>query len=198
MLRRSLLLLLTLAALAVPQVFAQTARSNQSLMPGVDPALLKGMRYRLPTDEEWSRAVGLPDEDGATPKERSGNSNGNHPWGTGFPPSKGKVGNYADEAFHEKFPNEKNWIEGYSDGYATTSPVGSFPPNAYGLFDMGGNVWQWCDDLFEPGGTEYVLRGASWNNHDVTGLLSSSRYHGARGYYSINYGFRCVLGRDGR
>src|SRR5205807_7669566 len=65
-----------------------------------------GMNYRLPTDEEWSRAVGLQFESGATPKERDGKNQVDFPWGTGFPP-KGKVGNYADTAFHEKFPNKK-------------------------------------------------------------------------------------------
>ncbi|MEO6787417.1 MAG: SUMF1/EgtB/PvdO family nonheme iron enzyme, partial [Chthoniobacteraceae bacterium] len=160
--------------------------------------LPKGMRYRLPTDEEWSRAAGLAKEDGVTPREKNGNGSGNYPWGVGFPPTKGKAGNYADAAFHGTFPNEKNWIEGYSDGYATTSPVGSFAPNQYGLFDMSGNVWQWCEDPLEPGSAERVLRGASWNNCDPIGLLSSSRYHGARGYRSINYGFRCVLGASER
>ena len=157
-----------------------------------------GMRYRLPTDEEWSRAAGLAQEDGATPKAKGGNSGLEFPWGREFPPAKGKLGNYADAAFHGKFPNEKNWIEGYTDDYATTSPVGSFPPNEYGLYDMGGNVWQWCEDLLEPGSTERVLRGSSWNNYDRVGLLLSSRYHGARDYRSLNYGFRCVIGVSAR
>jgi len=160
--------------------------------------LPKGMRYRLPTDEEWSRAVKLAKEDGATPKEKNGNSDGTYPWGLRFPPSTGKAGNYADAAWHAKFPKGGNWIEGYSDGFATTSPVGSFAPNEYGLCDMGGNVWQWCDDALEPGSSERVLRGASWNNYDSVGLLSSSRYHSARGYRSSNYGFRCVLDMTAR
>jgi serine/threonine protein kinase len=66
-----------------------------------DGKLPKGTKYRLPTDEEWSRAVGLATEEGSTPKERNGKNSVDFPWGTDFPP-KGKVGNYADSAWHEK------------------------------------------------------------------------------------------------
>jgi hypothetical protein len=154
--------------------------------------LPQGMNYRLPTDEEWSRAVGLAKEEGATPEERSGKNNTDFPWGIGFPPPRGEVGNYADAAFHEKFPQEK-WIEGYADGYATTSPVGSFSPNAYGLRDMGGNVLQWCEDLNEPGSHERVLRGASWDLNSRGYLLSSHRAHNPPVARNDLNGFRCVL-----
>jgi formylglycine-generating enzyme required for sulfatase activity len=155
--------------------------------------LSKGIMYRLPTDEEWSRAAGLAKEDGATPKERSGKNSVDYPWGIGFPPPKANVGNYADAAFHEKFSKEP-WMEGYSDGYATTSPVGSFAPNEYGLCDMGGNVWQWCEDLFEPGSADRVLRGASWTNNDRLYLLRSyrNRYPAGSRNWGVG-GFRCVL-----
>lgn len=85
--------------------------------------LRDGARYRLPTDEEWSRAVGLASEVGATPKERTGYNGVDFPWGTGFPPPDGTAGNYADSAFHEQFPTAQ-WVEGYADGFATTAPVG--------------------------------------------------------------------------
>ena len=157
--------------------------------------LPKAMRYRLPTDEEWSRAAGLAAEEGATPKQRSGRNNVDFPWGSGYPPA-GMAGNYRDEAFQAKFPEDRamdRWIEGYSDGHATTSPVGSFAPNEYGLFDLGGNVWQWCEDLQEPGSTEYVIRGASWSHGIRARLLSSYRGRGATDARGIDYGFRCVL-----
>ena len=121
--------------------------------------------------------------------------------GKDYPPRR-NVGNYADEAFHEKFlPREdgkdelsKNrWIEGYTDGYATTSPVGSFAANAYGLYDMGGNVWQWCEDWFDASHKYRVLRGGSWGTYDRYDLLSSSRYHLEPGYRGRIWGFRCVL-----
>ena len=154
--------------------------------------LPKGMEYRLPTDEEWSRAVGLANEEGATPKERNSKNQVDFPWGTEFPPSKAKVGNYADAAYHEKFPRA-SWIEGYTDGYALTSPVGSFLANKYGLYDMGGNVGQWCEDQFEPKNAGRVVRGGSFDNFGRLSMLSSSRSPGQPGLRYNSSGFRCVL-----
>jgi formylglycine-generating enzyme required for sulfatase activity len=155
--------------------------------------LAKGFLYRLPTDEEWSRAVGLPKEEGATAKERSGKNVVDFPWGTGFPP-KGKIGSYADEAYHGKFPNEKNnWIEGYSDGFVTTAPVGSFPANNDGIHDLGGNVWEWCEDWYDASQKERVLRGASWDSFDRNYLRSSFRHLWVPGFRGTSVGFRCVL-----
>jgi len=159
--------------------------------------LPKGMTYRLPTDEEWSRAVGLAKEDGDTPKERNGKDQTHFPWGTEFPPAKTNVANYADTAFHEKFPKSA-WIEGYSDGYATTSPVGSFPANKHGLYDMGGNVWQWCEDQYEPGQAARVERGAPWTHFRRGNILSSFRNHSEPGTRSPDLGFRCVIGGSAR
>ena len=160
--------------------------------------LPQGMKYRLPTDEEWSRAVGLAKEDGATPGERGQKNRTDYPWGTGFPPSRPHVGNYADKSFHEKFPQEK-WMEGYSDGFATTSPVGSFEPNQYGLYDMGGNVWQWVEDLISLSGTtERTTRGASFNNFDGNNTRSSYRLSHSPRYRHFDLGFRCVLGESAR
>ena len=132
---------------------------------------------------------------GATPQERNGKNGVDFPWGISFPPSKAKVGNYADAALHESFPSLK-WLEGYTDGSATTSPVGAFAPNEYGLYDMGGNVWQWCEDLFEPGSIDHVLRGAAWDDAARTNLLLSRRIHLTPGNRSNHSGFRCVLAND--
>ncbi len=153
--------------------------------------LRDGARYRLPTDEEWSRAVGLASEVGATPKEHTGYNGADFPWGTGYPPPNGTAGNYADSAFHEQFP-EMPWLEGYADGYATTAPVGSFPANKYGLHDLGGNVWEWCEDLYEPGGTGRVMRGGSWVTYGRNSMASAFRLRADPGSHS-GAGFRCVL-----
>ena len=157
--------------------------------------LPKGMKYRLPTDEEWSIAVGLPPEAGETPAEKHGKDQANFPWGTDWPP-KGKVGNYGDETYHAKSApkdDKKPWIEGYTDGFVTTSPVGSFPANAFGLYDMGGNAWQWCEDWINKEQTGRVLRGASWTNHGRVSLLSSFRINNRSNFGGNEYGFRCVL-----
>jgi formylglycine-generating enzyme required for sulfatase activity len=166
--------------------------------------LPKGLKYRLPSDEEWSWAVGMPPELGGTPAQKSGKNSVDFPWGKDYPPTK-KVGNYGDEAFHAKFPKDSTdktkdqpWIKAYDDGYATTSRVGSFPANAYGLYDMGGNVWQWCEDWFDASHKDRVLRGASWSNLGRTSLLSSYRDHHPPGLRFYIYGFRCVVGVSAR
>jgi formylglycine-generating enzyme required for sulfatase activity len=84
-------------------------------------------------------------------------------------------------------------LSGYHDGFAETSPVGSFAANPLGLFDMGGNVWQWCDDWYDKEQKDRVLRGASYVGADRGALVSSFRAHNApRARYADN-GFRCVL-----
>jgi serine/threonine protein kinase len=151
-----------------------------------------GLRYRLPTDEEWSVAVGLPHEVGNAPRDKSGVINYLYPWGTQWPPTKG-AGNYADVAAHDKYPH-LGLIDGYKDGFADTSPVGSFDANLHGLLDMGGNVWEWCEDSYEPGRMEKVLRGGSFVNFAPQYLLSSNRDFNHPGFRYVNIGFRVVLG----
>ena len=127
------------------------------------------------------------------------------PWGTRYPPPPPTMaGNYRDETFHGKFPNamfwgfpnatDDKWIEGYTDGFATTAPVGSFAPNEYGIYDLGGNVWEWCEDLYEPANTPRVLRGASWRfKSALDTLLSSFRVRCTPTDRNDHHGFRCVL-----
>jgi formylglycine-generating enzyme required for sulfatase activity len=81
------------------------------------------------------------------------------------------------------------------DNYEYTSPVGSFAANKLGLHDMGGNVWEWCEDKYSPTSATRVLRGASWLINDPDYLLSSRRNFYAPGgrYYPGRLGFRCVL-----
>ena len=137
-----------------------------------------GQKYRLPTDAEWSVAVGLGKEKGNTPQEKSRGIKDVYPWGKGYPPPK-EAGNY----------NKSLKV----DNFVYTSPVGSFAANKLGLHDMGGNVWEWCEDWYRSGNSYRVLRGASWNYYYPVDLLSSFRlnFTPGGGYYSI--GFRCVL-----
>ena len=156
--------------------------------------------YRLPKDEEWSAAAGLKNEVGSTPEEKSGKIK-LYPWDIpqkrdkSWPPPAG-AGNYAgEEAKNGDWPSNEKVIEGYNDGYPRTSPVGSFSANQFGLYDMGGNIWQWCEDRYNPANKEHrVIRGASWVNDDPDFLLVSYRYGGfTPTYRSAVIGFRCVV-----
>jgi len=147
--------------------------------------------YRLPTDLEWSKAVGLPDETGKTPEMRDMDVTDVYPWGKQWPPPQG-AGNYTGEETGSDVA-----IKGYDDGYAWTSPVGSFNINKYGLYDMGGNVWQWCMDWWNGDQKMKVLRGASWYNGGLKlSLLSSCRLSAAPDITTDNYGFRCVIATE--
>ena len=136
--------------------------------------------YRLPTDHEWSCAVGIGDREdaAATPFSKDDILVRVYPWGTQYPPPKG-AGNYAARLG--------------LDTYEYTSPVGSFPANANGLHDLGGNAWEWCEDLryrsSDTGGPR-TLRGGSW----FDGALGSAfRSGGNQNYGTYTYGFRVVL-----
>ena len=154
--------------------------------------------YRLPRDHEWSLAVGLAEEAPArTPEEKDEKIKDRYPWGEwpeGQPPPAG-AGNYADaEADDGHWPANFGTIAGYRDGYARTSPVGSFKPNALGIYDLGGNVWEWCEDEYRPGAGSRVVRGASWYILGRDLLLSSYR-GGVLPLNRLDFnGFRCVVG----
>lgn len=153
-------------------------------------ALEEGQHYRLPTDLEWSQAAGLPPESGITPEERDGKLR-EYPWGRQWPPPEG-AGNYADASAKKGARR----IAGYHDGFAQTSPVGAFPANALGLFDMGGNVWQWVQDSYTGGSRAKdwgVLRGGSWANAAPAELRSSYRNVIDRAERDVIFGFRVVL-----
>jgi formylglycine-generating enzyme required for sulfatase activity len=157
-----------------------------------DGTLPANQYYRLPTDIEWSRAVGLAEETGKTPEARDMGISDVYPWGNQWPPPP-RSGNYTGEETGSDVA-----IKGYDDGFPWTSPVGSFPPNRAGLYDMGGNVWQWCMDAWNNDSRAKVLRGASWYNGALKlSLLSSCRVHASPDSSTDNYGFRIVRASDG-
>lgn len=135
--------------------------------------------YRLPTDTEWSLAVGLPYEPGDSPAAKDSQIDDHYPWGDQWPPPRG-VGNYGKDLDVEAFEY--------------TSPVGTFAPNTYGLYDLGGNVWEWVEDFWREGSRNRVLRGASFAPaypDDI--LLSSFRLYLAPNTRFDYIGFRLVL-----
>jgi formylglycine-generating enzyme required for sulfatase activity len=96
-----------------------------------------GHTYRLPSDLEWSKAASLS----------------KYPWGENFPPDS-RSGNFSP-GYHFNYS-----LDSRIDGYSFTSPAGMFSPNLYGIYDLGGNVWEWTS------ADSGVIRGASWENFD--------------------------------
>ncbi len=146
--------------------------------------------YRLPTEAEWAWAI----------RYQSRSQASRFPWGDRLPPRRDS-GNFADQAAQDLVPTI---LPGYNDGYASTAPVGSFEPNALGIYDGGGNVAEWVQDYYsvpQPGqsepvvdptgprrGAQHVIRGSSWRHAGVTELRGSYRDFGNVG--RVDVGFR--------
>jgi formylglycine-generating enzyme required for sulfatase activity len=87
------------------------------------------------------------------------------------------------------------FVANYNDGYARLAPVRSFTPNAAGLYDLAGNVLEFCDDWFDASHRGRVARGGSWMSGDPRTLESTHRAEiPPRAGLDVT-GFRCVVER---
>ena len=151
--------------------------------------------YRLPSDDEWSAAV----------------TSLKFPWGSQWPP----LDNTANLAGVENTNDVEflhSLIKNYHDGFARTSPVGTFPENPRGLFDMAGNLQEWCSDWYrkemntperlakhgilnqDGGGQTYrLLRGSAWSDRDPGRIASNTRFGWSPQFRQATVGFRVVL-----
>ena len=155
--------------------------------------------YRLPTDHEWSCAVGIGEQEDAakTPKEKDAKIPEAYPWGNAWPPPAG-AGNYAGKEMEPtlaagKYTWVKQVLSDYQDAFVERAPVGSFTANGFGLYDLGGNVFEWCEDWSDSSHQNRTLRGGAWDTISRESLLSAKRWSADLNAHWATAGFRVVL-----
>jgi hypothetical protein len=159
--------------------------------------ITRSHEYRLPTDLEWSLMAGLVEEEGISPGWRDARKQPVFPWGENWLYGE-KAGNFADISA-ARLPGvaAERTIAGYDDGFPHTAPVGSFPANGLGIYDLSGNVQEWVEDEYSRLGTNVlgVLRGGGWNTYQIEQLYTGSRNAMPPDYRDVFYGFRVVLAK---
>ena len=138
--------------------------------------LTTNQSYRLPTSVEWLKAAGT----------------NKFVWGDTWPPPKA-AGNFAGEEIHVLLPTHPI-LNGRNDNFAGTAPVGSFMPNALGIYDLAGNVSEFCLDRDEKDRLRRRwLAGGSWVNSTEAPLSVKNFGHIREATRVSDCGFRCLL-----
>jgi formylglycine-generating enzyme required for sulfatase activity len=174
--------------LPAEQVSWHDAQQFCQLMNG----LIEGGGFRLPSEAEWESAARA----GTSTKYSYGDSED----------ELFKYGNYCDASNTDDLPwQDRN----HNDGRDGSAPIGSYKPNPWGLYDLHGNVWEWCQDWYgevfyaespqdnphgPPAGTARVLRGGSWF-YNAAFCRSTFRSSCIPVIRSCNIGFRVVCSK---
>ena len=159
-------------------------RENQGIIIGFNPG---SIGYRLPSEAEWAFAARV-----------EGDTLRRFAWGDDLPPS-AVVTNVADNT---SALVTGRILNGYTDQFVVSAPVGSFPPNHRGLHDMGGNVAEWVHDGYQipsanaelsidplgsQRGDNYTIRGGSWALSRLSELRLTFRDYGERGRDDLGF-----------